>query len=79
METENTMSYELDADKLEVPKCEAFQQPKDHYVYLNFITVYMFLMGLLFIIFFKTEMKRSNVDDESKEKKMTTSDPEMQN
>ena len=74
------MSYELDPDKVEVPKCETYignQQPKDYSVYLNFITVYIILIGLSFIIFFKTELKRSNVDNESKEKNMTKTNPDV--
>ena len=80
METDDHMSYELDPDKMEIPKCEAFignQQPKGYSVYLNFITVYIILIGLSFIIFFKTEMKRSNVDNESKEKNMIKTNPDV--
>ena len=88
MEMENHISSDLSEDKMDIQSCvardadghfdEGHQQPKDYSAYLNFITVYMLLLGLLFMIFFKTEMKRSNADDESKEKAKIMSDPEMQ-
>jgi len=81
METDHHLSYELEQDKSENPtQCLHYmgQKTKDYSQYLNFITVYMFLICLSFIIFFKTEMKRSNVDKESKEKNITKSDPEIQ-
>ena len=35
---------------------------KDYGTYLDFITVYMVTLSVLFMIFFKTEMKRTNAD-----------------
>ena len=83
MEMENNISSDLSDDLMKIQTCVAegdhgHQQPKDYSAYLNFITVYMLLLGLLFMIFFKTEMKRSNADDESKEKAKIMSDPENQ-
>ena len=83
MEMENHISSDLDDEKMEIQTCvskddHGHQQPKDYSAYLNFITVYMLLLGLLFMLFFKTEMKRSNADDESKEKAKIMSDPENQ-
>ena len=83
MEMENHISFDLSDDLMEIQTCVAegdhgHQQPKDYSAYLNFITVYMLLLGLLFMIFFKTEMKRTNADDESKEKAKIMSDPENQ-
>ena len=83
MEMENHISSDLSPEMMEIQTCVAkddhgHQQPKDYSAYLNFITVYMLLLGLLFMIFFKTEMKRSNADDESKEKAKIMSDPEIQ-
>ena len=34
----------------------------DYGMYLDFITVYMVTLSVLFMIFFKTEMKRTNAD-----------------
>ena len=34
----------------------------DYGTYLDFITVYMVTLSVLFMIFFKTEMKRTNAD-----------------
>ena len=34
----------------------------DYGMYLDFITVYMVTLTVLFMIFFKTEMKRTNAD-----------------
>ena len=83
MEMENHISSDLSPEMMEIQTCVAkddhgHQQPKDYSAYLNFITVYMLILGLLFMIFFKTEMKRSNADDESKEKAKIMSDPEIQ-
>ena len=83
MEMENHISSDLDDEKMEIQTCvskddHGHQQPKDYSAYLNFITVYMLLLGLLFMLFFKTEMKRSNADEESKEKAKIMSDPENQ-
>ena len=35
----------------------------DYGMYLDFITVYMVTLSVLFMIFFKTEMKRTNADN----------------
>ena len=35
----------------------------DYGMYLDFITVYMVTLTVLFMIFFKTEMKRTNADN----------------
>ena len=35
----------------------------DYGTYLDFITVYMVTLSVLFMIFFKTEMKRTNADN----------------
>ena len=44
------------------------QQPKDYSSYLNFITVYMVVMSCIYMVFFKTDMKRTKADEESKER-----------
>ena len=36
---------------------------KDYGTYLDFITVYMFTLSVIFMIFFKSEMKRTNADN----------------
>jgi FLVCR family MFS transporter 7 len=82
MELENHISSDLSKEKMEIQTCvdpsdHGHQQPKDYSNYLNFITVYMLLLGLLFMLFFKTEMKRTNADDSSK-KAQIMSDPENQ-
>ena len=41
------------------------QQPKDYSNYLNFITVYMVIMSCIYMVFFKTDMKRTKADEES--------------
>ena len=41
------------------------QQPKDYSSYLNFITVYMVIMSCIYMVFFKTDMKRTKADEES--------------
>ena len=73
MIVENHMGTPLTESQMEVQTCvidphEGHQQPKDYSDYLNFITVYMLLLSVLFMIFFKTEMKRSNADEDSKER-----------
>merc|ERR1711971_500877 len=82
MELENHISSDLTEEKMDIQKCvdpsdHGHQQSKDYSNYLNFITVYMLLLGLLFMLFFKTEMKRTNADDSSK-KAQIMSDPENQ-
>ena len=82
MELENHISSDLSEEKMKIQTCVdpsdlGHQQPKDYSNYLNFITVYMLLLGLLFMLFFKTDMKRTNADDSSK-KAQIMSDPENQ-
>ena len=66
------MGTPLTRSEMEIQTCvinpdEGHEQPKDYSEYLHFITVYMILLILLFIIFFKTEMKRSNADGDPEE------------
>ena len=73
MVVENYVGTPLSADQMLIQTCVSehdggHQQPKDYSSYLNFITVYMLLLSVLFMICFRTEMKRSNADEDSKER-----------
>ena len=46
--------------------------PKDYSSYLNFITVYMVSLSALFLFCFRTEMKRTNADENSKDKSLSS-------
>lgn len=73
MMIENHVGTPLSDEDMKIQTCVdagdvGHQQPKDYSNYLNFITVYMLLLSALFMICFKTEMKRSNADEDSKER-----------
>ena len=58
------------------------QEPKNYSNYLNFITIYMVILSLLFMIFFKTDMKRTKADQinsEERSKNQQNRDPEIAN
>ena len=42
---------------------KSHDESKDYGTYLDFITVYMFTLSVIFMIFFKSEMKRTNADN----------------
>ena len=46
-------------------------QSKDYSSYLDFITIYMISLCVIFLIFFKTKMKRTIADGESSESNET--------
>ena len=71
MVVENSLGYPLTKEEMKVQSCVALgedghQQPKDYSSYLNFITIYMLVLSALFMLCFKTEMKRANADELSK-------------
>lgn len=73
MEIENHVGTPLNEEEMKLQTCVAHgdlghQQPKDYSTYLNFITVYMLCLSVLFMVCFRTEMKRSNADENSKER-----------
>ncbi len=73
MVVENYLSTDLSDEEMLIQTCvapgdEGHQQPKDHSAYLNFITVYMLCLSALFMLCFKTEMKRTNADEDSRER-----------
>ena len=71
MQAENMLGTPLDQEAMAIQTCVAegdlgHQQPKDYSSYLNFVTIYMSVLILIFIGFFNTEMKRTNADKEAK-------------
>ena len=71
MVVENSLGYPLTEEEMKIQSCVALgedghQQPKDYSSYLNFITIYMLVLSALFMLCFKTEMKRANADEFSK-------------
>jgi FLVCR family MFS transporter 7 len=67
MEIENYLGEPLSEEKMQIQSCVAsgdlgHQQPKDYSTYLYVINGYMIFFIVAFIIFFKTEMKRTNAD-----------------
>lgn len=81
MEVENHTGGPLSEEDKLIQSCVAqgdsgHQQPKDYSGYLNFITIYMVLLSLLFMIFFKTDMKRTMADEDSKERTKNNQDIE---
>ena len=73
MVVENPLGYDLSPEEMEIQTCvengdEGHQQPKDYSSYLNFITIYMLVLCALFMLCFKTEMKRTIADEDSKKK-----------
>ena len=79
MTFKNLMGSPLTQSQMEVQTCvidphDGHEQLTDYSDYLNFITVYLILFTLLFVIFFKTEMKRSNADEDPEERAKIFSD-----
>ena len=76
MQFENYFGAELSEEEMKIQTCidlnddlqHGHQNPKDYSNYLNFITIYMMLLSALFMIFFKTDMKRSKADEDSRER-----------
>ena len=76
MQFENYFGTDLSDEEMKIQTCIALnddlghghQTPKDYSNYLNFITIYMMLLSALFMIFFKTDMKRSKADEDSRER-----------
>ena len=82
MMVENSFGSPLSPEEMLIQSCvevsadgvpdHGHQQPKDYSTYLYFITVYMSSLVIIFICFFKTEMKRTEADklasEEQKEK-----------
>ena len=71
MVVENPLGNPLTEEEMKIQSCVALgedghQQPKDYSSYLNFITIYMLVLCALFMLCFKTEMKRANADELSK-------------
>ena len=71
MLVENGLGTPLSEEEMAVQTCvklgeEGHQQPKDYSSYLYFITAYMSTLVVVFIVFFKTELKRSLADKEQK-------------
>ncbi len=67
MQVENSLGWPLSAEEMLVQTCVdphdmGHQQPKNYRPYLTFVTVYMSVFIVLFLIFFKTEMKRTLAD-----------------
>ncbi len=68
MQVENSFGGPLDEEGMSVQSCvlegeHGHQQPKDYSSYLNFITVYMCSLIVIFIVFFRTELHRTNADN----------------
>lgn len=72
MEIENYMGNPLTSEEdLKIQSCVAegdsgHQQPKDYSSYLNFITGYMLVLSVLFMLCFSTVMHRTNADEDTK-------------
>ena len=67
MEVENFLGKPLSDDEMLIQSCvdpndPGHQQPKDYSTYLYVINAYMIFFIVLFILFFKTEMKRTIAD-----------------
>ena len=67
MEVENFLGKPLSEEAMLIQSCVApddpgHQQPKDYSTYLYVINAYMIFFIIVFIIFFKTEMKRTKAD-----------------
>ena len=67
MEVENFLGKPLSEEAMLIQSCVApgdsgHQQPKDYSTYLYVINSYMVFFIIVFIIFFKTEMKRTKAD-----------------
>ncbi len=64
---ENSLGTPLSDEDMLVQTCvepgeTGHQQPKDYASYLNFITCYMVAMTLLFVVAFRSDMKRTRAD-----------------
>ncbi|XP_040578384.1 solute carrier family 49 member A3 [Lepeophtheirus salmonis] len=73
MVIENYMGKPLTPEEFSLQSCISHkdfghQQPKDYTDYLIFITSYMIIFILVFLVFFKTELRRQNVDDNTMER-----------
>ena len=67
MEIENFLGEPLSEEAMKIQSCvapgdEGHQQPKDYTTYMYVINGYMIVFIVVFIIFFKTEMKRTKAD-----------------
>ena len=73
MMVENALGTPLSEEQMSIQTCiteddhGGHQQPKDYSTYLYFISGYMSVLIIVFIIFFKTELKRTKADEESRE------------
>ena len=70
MENHLGTPFPKNSEESEIQSCVSkedtgHQQPKDYSSYLNFITVYMVVMSCIYMVFFKTDMKRTKADEES--------------
>ena len=68
MQVEHYLGSPLSEAEMEVQSCvepgeDGHQQPKNYGSYLNFITVYMIVLILIFMAFFRTDMKRTRADE----------------
>ncbi len=64
---ENSFGRPLSEEEMLIQTCvepgdEGHQQPKDYTSYLAFITAYMGFFIMVFVLFFKTELHRTNAD-----------------
>ena len=79
---ENLLNDPLDPEAMEIQTCtkegHQHQDPRDYSKYLNFLAVFVWVMFAIFVVFFKTEMKRSNADKLHKESAATTSSSSTQ-
>ena len=74
MAIENCFGGPLSAEDLLIQTCSAHddschQQPKDYSTFLNFMTIFLITLTLMFLIFFNTELKRSIADQGEEVKK----------
>ena len=73
MAAENFLSDDLSDEEMKIQVCveqdfdltKGHQQPQDYSNYLMIMTVYILCISSLFLIFFKTELKRTNADKEN--------------
>ena len=68
MQMENALGSPLTEDEMKIQSCvepgdHGHQQPKNYTDFLYFITGYMCFSIVIFIGFFKTEMKRTKADE----------------
>ena len=70
MQIENALSKHLPEDMKDKHTCATADYAMDYTMYLNFITIYMSVLCVIYIILFKTEMKRTNADVNSNMIKM---------